>query len=364
MSLFLFCGGVLWVCCGSGCLVFGDVVKLVGVLIVIVLCVYNDFGKVLVDVQQCVCDVVFVLNWILNVVGCVLVFMCIYIIGVIILMLDDQVFVLQVVGMQMVMVEYGIMLFFGCLNYDFVQVFVQVCVMLLCGVEVVLLVGEVYLLELFEFLVMYCVLYVVMYVYCDDSLYCCIGFDNCVVFVWFIIYLFDFGYCDFVIIMQLLMDNDCVQVCLCGIYDMFVVYGFVVCFVYQYEGVVMIVFGWVSLCVIVGSDVVMWLIVVICGNDVFVFGVLFEVQVFGIDVFVQLLIIGFDDIVFVCEIQLLLMMMWVDIDVIGCQVVYVLFDVFENGVMGFGYVVQFELCIWVFVVVLVQICMCVVCKKQ
>lgn len=120
---------------------FVDVVIRVGVLMVIVLCCFNILDCVFEKMLKLVMDVVDEFGYLLNFSVRVFVVGCINIIGVIILMMDNVIFVCGIQVFQEEFQQKGCMFLVVSFLYwqDFEED--QIRMFIVCGVDVLLLIG-------------------------------------------------------------------------------------------------------------------------------------------------------------------------------------------------------------------------------
>lgn len=289
-----------------------DVVWEVGVLVVFVLCVLNGNGGVMVEIEQCICVVVVCLCYVLYSVVCSLIICCMYIIGVLLLDLYGEFFFELICGIDLVVCVWGLYLLVFSV-YDGVEdVVVVLCVM--CGwVD-----GMLILFLCVDLKFLYVNLFEVFFIVLFNSVvgseyYSVFNIDNeggvCVMVCYFV----DVGYWQIVFIIGFDGNFDVVQ---CE-------YGY--CIV-----MVEFVFG-VLVCVIVGEFIEelgycvgcellvigVCLQVVFVGNDMMVIGCFYVFQEVGFEVLCDIVLVGFDDILIVCYVILLLIMVCVCIVDLG-----------------------------------------------
>jgi LacI family transcriptional regulator len=327
----------------TGRSVLSDVAKLAGVSTATVSRVFNEPGKVTAEVQERVRQAALELNWIPNAAGRALASTRTHIIGAIIPTLDDQVFALEVSGMQTVLAEHGYTLFLGCSNYDAQQALAQVSAMLARGVEAVSLVGEAHSPELFSLLA-HRVPYVVTYAWREDSPHCCIGFDNHAAFCTLTSHLLELGHRDVAVVMQPSANNDRVEARLRGIHETLAGNGLAIRPQHLCEGPATIEFGRASLRAIWDHGGTRPT-AVICGNDHLATGVLLEAQALGIAVPETLSVTGFDNIALSRELRPTLTTMWVDTTSIGRQAAHTLLGMLGGEQLAHSTRIEPRLCV-------------------
>ncbi len=288
-----------------------DVAAAAGVSTATVSRSFNAPEKVAPHVRERVLAVAASLGWIPHAAGSALARRHTAIAGVVIPTLGQEVFALQVAGMQAAFSEHGITLLIGSSNYDPVQAVAQVRTMLARGVEALAIVGEMQEPGLFEMINARRVPYVVTYGFHPESPHPSVGFDNQDAYGKITRHLLDLGHTVFGAILQPMVKNDRAIARLSGIRETLAEHGLGLRPQHVFVGPTTIEFGRQSLRAML-EETTPPPTAVICGNDTLAIGVLLEAEKMGMKVPRDLSVTGFDDIEIAAELDPPLTTMRVD----------------------------------------------------
>lgn len=291
-----------------------------------VFCVLNGYENVVELVCQFVLEVVVWLCYILYVVVCSLSSCCINMVGVVLFDLYGEFFFELMCGIDGVVCNCCQYLLVFSYYGDQEQQGVVLCVM--CGCVDGLLVFLFYV-ESLGFLIdnlLQLLLMVLINIYLFGQDYLVLSIDDYVGVMVMICYLLDVGYCCIVFIFGLDFNFDVCE-CLCGFCDVLVVFGGGV------EGIELFgdfdeVFGYC-----VGQELLVVGVlfdVVFVVNDMMVLGCLYVFMQVGVCVLVDVVLVGFDDILLVCFVYLLLIIMQVSIVEFGDWVMMCLMQLMDG----------------------------------
>ena len=288
-----------------------DVAAAAGVSTATVSRAFNSPEKVTDQVRERVLKVASSLGWIPHAAGAALAKRRTAIAGVVIPTLGQEVFALQVTGMQAAFSEHGITLLIGSSNYDPKQAVAQVQAMLARGVEALVIVGETQEPSLFEMINARRVPYVVTYGYNPEGPHPSIGFDNQEAFRKITQYLLGLGHKLFGTILQPMTNNDRAIARLVGVRETLAEHGLGLRPQHVCIGPTTIEFGRQSLRAMFESTAP-HPSAIVCGNDTLAIGALLEARKLGVRVPYDLSITGFDDIEIAAELDPALTTMRVD----------------------------------------------------
>ncbi len=261
---------------------------------------FNSPEKVASHVRERVLAAAASLGWIPHAAGSALARRRTAIAGVVIPTLGQEVWALQVVGMQAAFAEQDITLLIGNSNYDPAQAAEQVKTMLARGVEALAIVGETQEPELFEMIEARRIPYVVIYGLHPESKHPNVGFDNQEAYRRITEHLLGLGHTIVGAILQPMSKNDRAIARLSGIREKLAEEGLGLRPQHLHIGPATIQFGRESFRSIFESSGPKPT-AVICGNDTLAIGALLEAHKLGIKVPDDVSITGFDDIEIAAE---------------------------------------------------------------
>ncbi|MDQ2079909.1 substrate-binding domain-containing protein [Xanthobacteraceae bacterium Astr-EGSB] len=277
-----------------------DVAAAAGVSTATVSRAFNSPDQVSPEVRARVLSVAASLGWIPHAAGSALARRYTAIAGVVIPTLGQEIFALQVAGMQAAFSEHDITLLIGCSNYDPEQGAAQVKAMLARGVEALAIVGENQEAGFFDMLDARRVPYVVLYGLNPDTPHPSVGFDNHEAYTRITHHLLGLGHDLFGAILQPMVDNDRATARLAGVRDALSEHGLGLKPLFTHIGPTTIEFGRASLRAIFSSPPP-HPTAIICGNDTLALGALMEAKQLGLRVPDDLSVTGFDDIELAAE---------------------------------------------------------------
>jgi len=272
---------------------------------------FNSPEKVAAHVRERVLAAAASLGWIPHAAGSALARRRTAIAGVVIPTLGQEVWALQVVGMQAAFSENDITLLIGNSNYDPDQAAAQVRAMLARGVEALAIVGETQEPGLFEMIESRRIPYVVTYGFHLESKHPNVGFDNQEAYRRITEHLLGLGHTMFGAILQPMSKNDRAIARLGGIRETLAEQGLGLRPNHLRIGPATIQFGRDSLRSIFESSGPKPT-AIICGNDTLAVGVFLESRRLGLNIPNDLSITGFDDIEIAAELDPPLTTMRVD----------------------------------------------------
>lgn len=316
-----------------------DVVVEVGVLVVMVLKYVNGMQCFLLIVEVWFKEVIEWFGYCLNLFVCLMIIGCMCMIGFVIFDISNLYFMNVVKGVNCVVLQYDYMLLFVDIEES------QVCECLLIEVFVQCVDGLIVSMWMFDEEVGWMFDFNKLFV-----LLCCslgllilsVGIDNWLLMYMFVCYLFNFGYmCIVYFGFGIVCVNDeWIQ----GVCDCFVEVGFMLD-VYDVYVLIVEVGECVCLCVMFGLQCLQ---VVICYNDLIVFGFMKEVVLFGFWLLQDVFVVGVDNVLYGEYVVFVLMIVDIQSENMGEFVMQKLIDVFV-GCIDVSYL-MFEL--WLIMCVL------------
>jgi LacI family transcriptional regulator len=279
--------------------VLADVARVAGVSTATVSRFLNEPEKVTQKTRARVQAAITQLDWVPNAAARSLVSRRSYAVGAIVPTLEHEKFHQQLQAFQHRLGERGLAVFVACSSYDPEEGYRQARGMLARGVDAIALLGDDYPDALFDHLRAKSTPYVVTFGKRVGSDHPCAGFDHGHAFALVTRRLLELGHTRFGIIFQSQEQNSRVEARLAAIRATLAENGLAlrpahVALMSDNSNVGRIPFARASLRKIMGQSPAPTAI--ICGNDIFAVGALFEAQEMGIDVPGALSLSGFDDI--------------------------------------------------------------------